>query len=140
MSAAVQLGVVKADDKMYFKANKRNINLQTILNRTVGEGNYYANNRSCTTVLESLKKLRDAKYNDLLREAPQQTRSKRFRTFIQRLPESAVIKAPAVGNVPSIDMRVIMGSLVYAKCVFYVFNLNLGQCQLIGVSCNTIVR
>ena len=32
MSESVQLGVVKADDKMYFKANKRNSKLQTILN------------------------------------------------------------------------------------------------------------
>ena len=114
--------------------------MQTILNRTVGEDNLYTNNRSCTTVMESLKKLRDAKYKDLLKEAPRQTRSKRFKTFILRLPESVVIKAPAVGDVPSIDMRVLLGSSVYVKCVFDVFSLILGQCQFIGVSCNTIVR
>ena len=142
LSESVQLGVTKAnaDDKMYFKAQKNNKELRKILNHTIGDDNDYRNNRSCTTVMESIKKLRDAKYKDLLKEAPRQTRSKSFKTFILRLPESVVIKAPAVGDVPSIDMRVLLGSSVYVKCVFDVFNLILGQCQFIGVSCNTIVR
>ena len=120
MSESVQLGVVKAnaDDKMYFKATKSNKQLQRILNKTMGDDRYYYHNISCTTVLESIKKLRDAKYKDQLQQAPQQTRSKRFKAFILRIPESVVIKAPAVGDVPSIDMRVLLGSLVYVKCVF----------------------
>jgi hypothetical protein len=120
MDESVQLGVVKAnaDNKMYFRATKRNKQLQRILDKSMGDDRCYYRNRSCTTVLESIKKLRDAKYNDQLQQAPQQTRSKRFKAFVLRIPESVVIKAPAVGDVPSIDMRVLLGSLVYVKCVF----------------------
>ena len=118
MDESVQLGVVKADDKVYFKATKSNRPLQAILNKSIGQKGYYMDNISCPTVLESLKTLRDAKYKAHLQQAPQQPRSKRFKAFVLRLPESDVIKAPAVGDVPSIDMRVLMGNLVYVKCDF----------------------
>jgi hypothetical protein len=118
MSESVQLGVVKADDRVYFKATKSNKQLQRILNKSIGQNSDYFHNMSCTTVMESIKKLRDAKYKDHLQQAPRQTRSKRFKSFLLRMPESAVIKAPAVGDVPSIDLRVLMGSLVYVKCDF----------------------
>ncbi len=116
MGESVQLGVVKVDDKVYFKATKSNLQLQGILNKSIGQNRYYMNNMSCTTVMESIKKLRDTKYKANLQQAPQQKRSKRFKAWVLRLPESDVIKAPAVGDVPSIDMRVIMGNLVYVKC------------------------
>ena len=118
MNESVQLGVVKADDKVYFKATKSNQQLQGILNKSIGQNRYYMNNMSCTTVMESIKKLRDTKYKDHLQQAPQQTRSKRFKAFVLRIPESVVIKAHAVGDVPSIDLRVLMGSLVHVKCDF----------------------
>lgn len=118
MSESVQLGVVKTDDKVYFKATKNNKQLQQVLNKSIGEKGYYINNMSCTTVMESMKKLRDAKYKEHLKQAPRQTRSKRFKAFVLRIPESDVIKVPAVGDVPSIDMRVLMRSLVYVKCDF----------------------
>lgn len=116
MSESVQLGVVKAEGKMYFKATKNNRQLQHILNKSIGEKSYYTNNMSCTTVMESIKKLRDEKYKEHLQHAPQQTRSKRFKAFVLRIPESVVIKAPAVGDVSSIELRVLMSSLVYVKC------------------------
>jgi hypothetical protein len=118
MSDSLHLGVVKAEGNMYFKATKNNRQLQHILNKSIGQKSYYSNNMSCTTVMESIKKLRDAKYKDHLQQAPQQTRSKRFKAFVLRIPESVVIKAPAVGNVSSIDLRVLMSSLVYVKCDF----------------------
>ena len=120
MSESVQLGVAKAndDDKIYFKATKRNWQLRSLLNKSIGEKKYYSRNASCTTVMESIKKLRDEKYKDQLKHAPQQKRSKRFKAFILRVPESVVIEAPAVGDVPSIDMRVLLGNLVYVKSVF----------------------
>ena len=118
MGESVQLGVVKVDDKVYFKATKSNLQLQGILNKSIGQNRYYMNNMSCTTVMESIKKLRDTKYKDHLQQAPQETRSKRFKAFVLRIPESDVIKAPAVGDVPSIDLRVLMGNLVYVKCDF----------------------
>ena len=118
MKESVQLGVAKADDKVHFKATKGNKQLQRILNRSIGQKGYYRNNMACTTVMESINQLRDAKYKDHLKLAPQQTRSKRFRAFVLRIPESVVIKAPAVGDVPSIDMRVLMDNLVYVKCDF----------------------
>lgn len=119
MSESVQLGVVKAEGKMYFKATKNNRQLQHILNKSIGEKSYYLNNMSSTTVMESIKKLRDAKYKDHLQQAPHQTRSKLSKAFVLRIPESVVIKAPAVGNVSSIDLRVLMSSLVYVKCDFW---------------------
>lgn len=118
MDESGQLGVVKADNKVYFKATKRNHQLHSILNKSIGQNRYYLNNMSCTTVMESIKKLRDAKYKDHIQKAPQQKRSRRFKAWVLRIPESAVIKAPAVGDVPSIDMRVLMGNLVYVKCDF----------------------
>ena len=118
MDESVQLGMVKAENKVYFKATKSNQQLQGILNKSIGQNRYYMNNMSCTTVMESIKKLRDTKYKDHLQQAPLQTRSKRFKSFVLRIPESVVIKAPAVGDVPSIDLQVLMGNLVYDKCDF----------------------
>ena len=118
MKVSVLLDVVNADGKVYFKATKGNKQLQRILNRSIGQKEYYRNNMACTTVMESTNQLRDAKYKDHLKQAPQQTRSKRFKAFVLRIPESVVIKAPAVGDVSSIDMRVLMRSLVYVECDF----------------------
>ena len=115
MSESEQLGVVKADGKMYFKATKTNKQFRRIINKSIGQNSFYIH-KTCINVMESLKKLKDAKYKDHVKRAPQQTRSKRFKAFVLRIPESVVIKAPAVGDVPSIDMRVLMGSLVYVKC------------------------
>jgi 2C-methyl-D-erythritol 2,4-cyclodiphosphate synthase len=56
------VGMVKADNKVYFKATKSNQQLQGILNKSIGQNRYYMNNMSCTTVMESIKKLRDTKY------------------------------------------------------------------------------
>ena len=113
MSESVQLGVAKTDDKFYF-----NWQLRSLLNKSIGEKKYYSRNASCTTVMESIKKLRNEKYEDQLKHAPQQRHSKRFKAFMLRVPESVVIEAPAVGDVPSIDMRVLLGNLVYVKSVF----------------------
>ena len=118
MDESVQLGIVNAENKVYFKATKRNLGLRGILNKSIGQNNNYRNNAGCTTVFESIKKLRDAKYTDHIKQAPQQKRSKRFKAWVLTIPESVVIKALAVGDVPSIDMRVLMGSLVYVKCDF----------------------
>ena len=120
MSESVMLSVDKVPDAntFYFKAAKRNWQLRGLLDKSIGEKRYYSRNASCTTVMESIKKLRDEKYKDQLEQAPQQTRSKRFKAFLLRLPESVVIEAPAVGDVPSIDMRVLFGNLVYVKSVF----------------------
>ena len=120
MSESVQLGVAKAndDDKFYFKATKRNWQLRSLLNKSIGEKGNYSRNASCTTVMESIKKLRNEKYEDQLKHAPQPRHSKRFKAFMLRVPESVVIEAPAVGDVPSIDMRVLLGNLVYVKSVF----------------------
>ena len=118
MDESVQLGIVNAENKVYFKATKRNLGLRGILNKSIGQNNNYRNNAACTTVFESIKKLRDTKYKDHLQQAPPQTRSRSFKAFVLRMPESVVIKAPAVGDVKSIDMRVLMGNLVYVKCDF----------------------
>ena len=118
MKESVQIGVVKADDKVYFKATKGNKQLQRILNRSIGQKEYYRNNMACTTVMDSINQLRDEKYKDHLKLAPRAKRSKRFKSLTLRIPESAVITAPAVGDVSSIDMRVLMRSLVYVECDF----------------------
>ena len=119
MQESLPIGVVKADDTVFFKATKGNKQLQRILNRSIGHKEYYRNNMACTTVMDSITQLRDEKYKDHLKLAPVKAkRSKRFKSFILRMNDSAVIKAPAVGDVSSIDMRVLMRSLVYVECDF----------------------
>ena len=120
MSESVMLGVNKDPDAntFYFKAAKRNWQLRGLLDKSIGEKRYYSRNASCTTVMKDIKKVRDEKYKQLCEQVRHGKKSKAFKTFRLRLPESVVIKAPAVGDVPSIDMRVLFGNLVYVKSVF----------------------
>ena len=117
ISEPVSIGVVRMDDKAFFKATKTNSQFEHIITKSTGQKRVHSK-ISNITVLESIKQLRDAKYKELLKSGPKSLRSRRYKAFVLQLPGSDVIKAPAVGDIPSIDMLVLMGSLVYGKCDF----------------------
>ena len=117
ISEPVSIGVVRLDDKVFFKATKTNSQFEQIITKSIGQKRFHSK-ISHITVLESIKQLRDAKYKELLSFGPKCIRSIRYKAFVLKLPGSDVIKAPAVGDIPSIDMLVLMGSLMYCKCDF----------------------
>ena len=90
---------------MFFKATKTNSQFEHIIIKSTGQKRVHSK-ISHITVLESIKQLRDAKYKGLLSFGPKCIRSIRYKAFVLKLPGSDVIKAPAVGDIPSIDMLV----------------------------------
>ena len=118
ISEPMSIGVVRLGDKVFFKATKTNSQFEHIITKSTGQKRVHSK-ISHITVLESIKQLRDAKYKEhLLSFGTTRLRSRRYKAFVLQLPGSDVIKAPAVGDIPSIDMLVLMGSLVYGKCDF----------------------
>ena len=70
ISEPVSIGVVRLDDKVFFKATKtNNSQFEHIITKSTGQKRVHSN-ISHITVLESIKQLRDAKYKGLLSFGP----------------------------------------------------------------------
>jgi hypothetical protein len=122
MDQPVQLSVSKIEDRQYFDAVKRNKALQRILMSGVDHDyqKMWRTKLSCTNVFETLKKMRDKKFDDHMRQAPSR-RSRRFKTFVLQLPDSCAISTPSVGEVGGVEMRVRLSSLFCTKCTHNLF-------------------
>ena len=122
MDQPVQLSVSKIDGRQYFEAIKRNKALQRILMSGVDHDyqKVWRDKSPCTYVFETLKNMKDQKYDDHMRQAPRK-RSRQFKSFELQLPDSCVISAPSVGDVGGVEMRVRLSSLCCTKCTYNLF-------------------
>ena len=122
MDQPVQLSVFKIDGRQYFEAIKRNKALQRILMSGVDHDyqKVWREKLSCTNVFETLKNMKDQKYDDHIRDFPGK-RSRQFKAFVLQLPDFCVISAPSVGEVSGVEMRVRLSSLCCTKCTYNLF-------------------
>jgi hypothetical protein len=122
MGQPVQISVFSIDGRQYFEAIKRNKALHRILMSGVDHDyqKVWREKLSCTNVFETLKNMKDQKYDDHMRQAPGK-RSRHFKSFVLQLPDSCVISAPSVGEVSGVEMRVRLSSLCCTKCTYNLF-------------------
>ena len=122
MDQPVQMSVFKIDGRQYFEAIKRNKALQRILMSGVDHDyqKVWREKLSCTNVFETLKNMKDQKYDDHIRHFPGK-RSRQFKAFVLQLPDFCVISAPSVGEVSGVEMRVRLSSLCCTKCTYNLF-------------------
>ncbi len=70
-----------------------------------------------TSIIETLKKLKDAKYKSAL-HVSSRVRGPKLRTARLSLPETCEIEAPTVGDTEGVTMKVLMSDLVLLRgCV-----------------------
>ena len=108
----VPVNVTKCEGGSYVSVTKNNKALHCILKKGVHDLSCHPWNRklSNTNIMEVLKKMKDDKYDEALSRGPSK-RSRCFKAFVLRLPETCIIHTPAIGDVASIEMKVRMSKL-----------------------------
>lgn len=110
---AVQLPVVKVEQRTFFIATKGNTALSKIL-QTGMDDDYkkvWRKKLTLTNVFETLKKLKDNKYKEHIDKFVGSKRSRKFRAFLLQLPATVVLHAPEVCDVSSVELRVCLSNL-----------------------------
>ena len=115
----VLLPFEKVDSKSYFLATKGNKPLHDILRKGIDEefAKQWRAKLPFTDILENLKKLKDAQYTEHVKDGPSK-RSRSYKAFVLRLPESCIISVPVVGHIASIEMRVRLSNQACTKSTF----------------------
>ena len=123
-NAPVMIQVTKVCDKPFIAVSKKNNSLQSILRKgaAIEFTKSWIKNLPYTNIFEKLKQLKDNEYAEATSSAPQK-RSRGYKAFILRLPETCTIEAPTVNEITGITIRVLLSCLALHECRCFGFLL-----------------
>ena len=113
----VSLLVSEVDGVKYFEVKRDSHVLREIAFAGSDKSKQGYQHTRKTSIIETLKKLKDAKYKSAL-HVSSRVRGSKLRTARLSLPDTCEIEAPTVGDTEGVTMKVLMSDLVLLRgCV-----------------------
>ena len=114
----VALLVSEVDGVKYFEARKDSHAIREIAFAGTNKSKQSYQHTRKTSIIETLKRLKDAKYKTACGQGASRGRGAKLRTARLSLPDTCEIEAPTVGNIEGFTMNVLLSDLVLLRvCV-----------------------
>ncbi len=108
----VALLVSEVDGVKYFEARKDSHAIREIAFAGTNKSKQAYKYTRKTSIIETLKKLKDAKYKSACGQGSSRVRGVKLRTARLSLPDTCEIEAPTVGDIEGFTMTVLLSDLV----------------------------